>query len=243
MSEIVNSERPTQFPNTRWTMVLRLRSASDVHRQRAFEELCQSYWRPLYTFARRGGCSTHDAEDLTQGFLAQLLNRGDLGFLTPEKGQLRRFLKVSFQNFMTDEARRGMRQKRGGPSAQWLDLESAERHYQRHLSEAATPEEAFDRHWARIVLQRALGALRERFRARGRSKTLDALEPYLGPDDQAPAYQEVARRIGQTENTVAAAVSRMRREFRELLRCEIADTLGEGQDIDEELQYLLRVVE
>ena len=143
-------------------MVLRLRSASDVHRQRAFEELCQSYWRPLYTFARRGGCSTHDAEDLTQGFLAQLLDRGDLGFLTPEKGQLRHFLKVSFQNFM---------------------------------------------------------------------------------DDQAPAYGEVARRIGQTENTVAAAVSRMRREFRELLRCEIADTLGDGEDIDEELQYLLRVVE
>lgn len=223
--------------------MLRLRSSSEVHRQCAFDELCQAYWRPLYTFARSCGHSIHDAEDLTQGFLAQILSRGDLGPLTPDKGQLRTFLKASFQNFITDDARRVLRQKRGGPSAQWLELESAERHYQRYLSEAATPEEAFDRHWARIVLQRALQALRDRFDARGRATLLVELEPYLGPDNHAPAYAEVARRMGQSENMVAAAVSRMRREFRELLRHEIADTLGSGQDIDDELHYLLRVAE
>lgn len=239
----MNIERPTHFPNTRWTLVLRLRSGSEVHRQRAFEDLCQSYWRPLYTYARSGGHSIHDAEDLTQGFLSQLLTRGDLGPLTPDKGQLRRFLKASFQNFITDEIRKGNRQKRGGPSAEWVDLESAERQYQRLLSIAATPEEAFDRHWGRIVLQRALQALRQRFQARGRADLFIELEPFLGSDDQPPAYREIAQRIGQTENTVAAAVSRMRREFRELLRQEIADTLGDDESIDEELQYLLRVID
>lgn len=223
--------------------MLRLRSASDSHRQRAFEELCQSYWRPLYTFARRGGHSIQDAEDLTQGFLSHLLSRGDLGPLTPDKGQLRRFLKASFQNFITDEIRKGNRQKRGGPIAEWVDLESAERQYQRVLSKAATPEEAFDRHWGRTVLQRALHALRERFQARGRANLFIELEPFLGSDAPQPAYREIAQRIGQTENTVAAAVSRMRREFRELLRQEIADTLGDDQSVDEELQYLLRVAD
>jgi len=222
-------------------MVLELRSTSDPHRQRAFEELCQAYWKPLYTFARRGGHSSHDAEDLTQGFLAQLLQRGDLGPLSPEKGRLRTYLKSAFQNFIADEARRVTRQKRGGPAAQWLDLEAAERQSQRLISGAASPEEAFDRHWGRIVLQRAMHGLREKFRARGRGDTLRELEVYLGPDEQAPSYREVAERLGQSENTVAANVSRMRREFRDLLRQEIADTLGEGQDIDEELHYLLRV--
>ena len=234
-------EKPSQFPNTRWTLVLGLRSGSDRHRERAFEELCQAYWRPLYTYARGNGHGIHDAEDLTQGFLAQLLRRGDLGPLSPERGRLRTFLKTAFHNFMADEARRGARQKRGGPTATWLDIESAERQSQRMVSGAVPPDEAFDRHWGRIVLQRALHALRERFRARGREGTLRELEVFLGHDDAAPAYGEVAARLGQSENTVAAAVGRMRREFQDLLRQEIADTLEPGQDIDEELQYLLRV--
>lgn len=235
------SDATTPFPKTRWTLVLELRSDVGPHRQKAFEELCQTYWRPLYTFARRCGRTAHDAEDLTQGFLMHLLESGDLGPLSPDKGRLRAFLKAAFRNFITDEARRGLRQKRGGPAAEWLDLESAERQYRRLMAGDTSPEEAFDRHWGRIVLHRALHALRARFKARGREKTLQALEIHLGSDAQAPGYRETARLLGQSENTVAAAVNRMRREFRELLRQEIADTLGKDQDIDDELRYLLKV--
>jgi len=234
-------DKPSQFPNTRWTLVLEFRSGSEQHRERAFEELCQVYWKPLYTYARGHGHSSHDAEDLTQGFLAKLLRRADLGPLSPEHGRLRTYLKTAFHNHMTDEARHGSRQKRGGPTANWLDIDSAERQSQRMVCGAVPPDEAFDRHWGRIVLQRALGALREKFRARGRAEVLRELEVYLGDDEQAPAYREIALRLGQTENTVAANVSRMRREFQDLLRQEIADTLGADQDIDAELQYLLRV--
>lgn len=229
-------------------MVLQLRSSSDLHRQRAFEELCHVYWKPLYTFAHRGGWSSHDAEDLTQGFLTQgflthLLRTEDLGPLSPEMGRLRAFLRAAFSNFIADQARRGTRQKRGGTKTDWLDIESAELQSHVFLQLANSPDEAFDRHWARIVLKRTLGSLRSNFLARGRGETFKELEIFLGSDESAPPYREVAERLGQSENTIAAAVIRMRREFRDLLRQEIADTLGPGEDIDEELKYLLRVAD
>lgn len=238
----VNTEKSSMFPNTRWTMVLGLRSPSEPLRQRAFEELCLAYWKPLYVFARRCGHSPHDAEDFTQGFFAQLLRRKDLGTLAPEKGRLRTFFKAAFRNFIADEARRETRQKRGGSSGAFsLDLESAERQYQQTLRDEVTPEAAFDRLWAHTILRRTLGVLRGKFRDRGRSETWRELEVFLGPDEAAPAYAEVAAKLGQTENTIAAAVRRMRQEFGTLLRQEVADTLTAGEDVEEELRYLLRL--
>ena len=241
-SGTVNAEKSSNFPNTRWTMVLRLRSTSEPKRQRAFEELCRAYWKPLYVFARRCGRAEQDAEDLTQGFFAQLLRRPDLGPLAPEQGRLRLFLKTAFRHFITDEVRRETRQKRGGRTEIFsLDLASAERQFQKVLSDAVTPDEEFDRQWARTILRRTLGALREKFCARGRLETWRELEVFLGPDDAAPAYAAVAAKLGQTENAIAAAVGRMRDEFRTLLRQEVADTLVDGEDVDEELRYLLRL--
>jgi len=238
----VNSEKSSAFPNTRWTMVLRLRSPSEPLQQRAFEELCLAYWKPLYVFARRCGHSPHDAEDFTQGFFAQLLRRKNLGALAPEKGRLRTFFKTAFRNFIVDEARRETREKRGGSTGAFsLDLESAERQYQQTVREEVTPEEAFDRLWARTILRRTLGALREKFKTRGRSETWRELEVFLGPDETAPGYAEIAAKLGQTENTIAAAVRRMRQEFRTILRQEVADTLAVGEDVEEELRYLLRL--
>jgi len=223
-------------------MVLRLRSPSEPQRQRAFEELCRAYWKPLYVFARRCGHAQPDAEDLTQGFFAQLLRRQDLGALAPEQGRLRVFFKAAFRNFITDEVRRETRQKRGGGTEVFsLDLESAEREFRQVQSDAVTPEDEFDRQWARTILRRALGDLSEKFRARGRLETWRELEIFLGPDKTAPAYAAVAAKLGQTENTVAAAVHRMRAEFRTLLRQEVADTLSTGEAIDDELRYLLRL--
>jgi len=241
-SGTVNVEKSSAFPDTRWTMVLRLRSASEPQRKRAFEELCQAYWKPLYVFARRCGHDQHDAEDLTQGFFAGLLRRQNLGSLAPELGRLRVFFKTAFRHFITDEVRRDTRQKRGGSAEVFsINLASAERQFQKILTDTVTPEDEFDRQWARTILRRALGALREKFRARGRLETWRELEIFLGPGESAPAYAEVAAKLGQTENTVAAAVRRMRAEFRTLLRQEVADTLASGEAVDEELRYLLRL--
>jgi RNA polymerase sigma-70 factor (ECF subfamily) len=238
----VNDEKSSTFPNTRWSMVLRLRSLAEPQRQRAFEELCRAYWKPLYGFARRCGHSPHDAEDFTQGFFAQVLRRRDLGAQNPKQGRLRTFFKTAFRNFITDALRRETRQKRGGGTEVFsLDLESAERQFQKVIREVVTPDDEFDRQWARTILRRALGALRGKFRERGRLQTWRELEVFLGPDETAPAYAEVAAKLGQTENTIAAAVRRMRQEFRTLLRQEVADTLTAGEDLEDELRYLLQL--
>lgn len=240
----VNPEQLSVFPQTRWTVVLQLRSASDAQRGRAFEELCRDYWKPLYSLARRSGFGAEDAEDLTQGFLLQLLRREDLGPLTPEKGRLRTFLKTAFRNFIVDASRRELRAKRGGGVEMLsLDMASSERQYQRVPAPEDSPEEAFDRHWAYTILRRSLEILRARMAARGRADVCRQLEVFLGLDGEAAAYAEIAGRLGQTENTVAASVRRLRQEFRDLLRQEVADTLVKPEDVDAELQYLLRVVD
>lgn len=237
----MSEEASSQFPKTRWSLAVQLGSTSTPLRQLAFEQLCHAYWKPLYTYARRRGLTVHDAEDLTQGFLARLIARGEIRDLDPERGRFRSFLKASFQNYIVDESRRASRQKRGGTRIESLDLESAEQSFHKYFSTSDTAEQAFDQHWARIVLRRALLALRTKFRARARTETLRELEVYLGQEDAAPPYSVTAARLGQSENTVAAAVSRMRQEFGNLLRQEIADTLGPGEDVDEELLYLLRI--
>ncbi len=224
-------------------MVQRLRSSSEPQRRQAISDLCRAYWKPVYAFARRSGHSPHDAEDLAQGFFALLLGRDQFQTLTQEKGRLRTFFKVAFRNFITSEIRFNHRQKRGGGvDVLSFDREPAERQYQEALGGTVTADDEFDRQWARTLLARTLTALRERFQARGRLATWNELEIFLGPDDTAPAYGEVAARLGQTENTIAAAVRRMRDEFRTLLRQEIADTLTSGESVDDELRYLLRLV-
>ncbi len=241
-SRTVSAEKSSTFPSTRWTLIQRLRSTSEPQRKRAFEELCRAYWKPLYVFARRCGHDQHDAEDYTQGFFARLLRHQDLGPLAPEEGRLRLFFKTAFRHFITDAIRRDTRQKRGGCTEVFsLDLESAERQFQQALPDAVTPDDEFDRQWARTILRRTLGALREKFRTRGRLETWRELEVFLGPAEAAPTYAEVAAKLGRTENTIASAVRRMRAEFRTLLRQEVADTLAEGEDIDEELRHLLRL--
>lgn len=238
----VNDEKSSAFPNTRWTLVLQLRATTEPQRQRALEELCRAYWKPLYVFARRCGHDQLDAEDLTQGFFAQLLRREDLLALAPERGRLRHFFKTAFRNFIIDEARRESRQKRGGATQIIsLDLASAERQFQQVLREGITPEDEFDRQWACTILLRTIVTLRGKFRDRGRLETWRELEVFLGPDEAAPGYAAVAAKLGQTENTIAASVHRMRQEFRTLLRQEVADTLTDGEDLEDELRYLLRL--
>ena len=231
------------FPHTRWSVVLRLRAPGEAERRRAMSELCVHYWRPLYTFARRCGHAREDAEDLTQGFLARMVERGDIGDVSEERGRLRLFFKAAFRNFVTDQIRHAQRERRGGKAEMLsLDVASAERQFEKNFSQSATAEEAFDRHWARTMLQRALTELRKRFAARGRDKILSTLEVYLGAEGTGPPYADAARSLGLSENAVAAAVHRLRGEFQELLRAEVADTLAEGEDVEEELRYLLRAL-
>ncbi len=208
--------------------------------QQALEELCRLYWPPLYAFLRRQGQTPHDAQDLTQGFLARLLAREDLGTVGPEKGRFRTYLLAGLRNFSIKQALADKAQKRGGTKVPLsFDADEAERICGPDLT-AESPELAFDRRWCRTVLQQALFHLRDEFRSRGKLVLYEKLSPYL--DGAAPGdFAGPAAELGMTAGALAVTLHRMRGRLEELVRSVVAETVGSPDRVAEELQHLLEV--
>lgn len=230
------------FPDTRWTMIARLRSADEAQRQRAFEELCEDYWHPLYTFARSLGSGPEDAADLTQDFVLKLLQKDGHSFenVVPERGHLRTWLRTIFRHHLANHHRDQNTLKRGSAvTFQPLDLAALEREFAAQ-DPARSPDEAFDRVWMRDLLRRALARLIAKHDERGRGDFVRALEPHL-TDSASLDHPALAEKLLLSENALRTALHRLRREYGEILRTEVAATLPEGDDIDAELRHLLAV--
>ncbi|MBI5773445.1 MAG: sigma-70 family RNA polymerase sigma factor [Verrucomicrobia bacterium] len=237
------SNKGQVFPETRWTVIQRLRAERETTRREALAQLCQAYWHPLYVLARASNHAPPDAEDFTQSFLAALCARGDLGPLSPEKGRLRSWLKAAFQNHLVDAARGANAQKRGaGRTVLALDYAEAERQFEHAHAVNLEADNIFDQQWANAILQRALAALRRNFKELGKEEVLRQIEIFLGPDEAAPSYAEIGAKLGKTENAVAVMIRRLRAEFRAHLRREVAQTVEREADVDEELRYLVRLL-
>ncbi|NBV25360.1 MAG: sigma-70 family RNA polymerase sigma factor [Proteobacteria bacterium] len=235
--------RPGAFPDTHWTAIHRLTAAEEAVRAAALADLCQTYWRPLYALARGRGHAPADAEDLTQTFLAEICARGGLGDVSQEKGRLRSFIKAAFRYHLADAAKQAQAQRRGGQSEQFsLDFASAERQFQRAFAVEPDQEALFDRQWALAVLQRTLAACRTGFEQRGKAAEFDLLKVFLTPTADAPGYAEIGARLGRSENTIAAAVKRLRSDFRTELRRAVADTVANPTEVDDELRHLVRLL-
>lgn len=229
------------FPTTHWSVVLNAGDGAAPANGRALEELCRAYWCPLYAFLRRRGHSPHDAQDLTQGFLARVIAREDLGEVGPEKGRFRTFLLTALRNFTIKQVEHDRAAKRGGGTvAVPIDAEEGERLSLPDLS-APSPEAAFDRQWARTILGRALTRLREEHVARRKESFFEALAPFLEGAD-ANEYEAVAARLGMKKGAVAVAVHRMRGRLQELLRAEVSQTVGSCADAEAELRELLETL-
>lgn len=150
------------FATTHWSVVLAANEADLPHAVEALEKLCRTYWYPIYAYVRRAGCRSEDAQDLTQGFFARLLQRKDINTVEPHKGKFRTFLLVALNHFLVDEARRAKSEKRGGGKALLsLDDEQAEDRYLLEAASELTQEKAFDQRWAVAVLDRAAARPRE----------------------------------------------------------------------------------
>lgn len=230
------------FPDTRWTMIARLRSADEAQRQRAFEELCEDYWHPLYTFARSLGSGPEDAADLTQDFVLKLLQKDGHSFenVVPERGHLRTWLRTIFRHHLANHHRDQKTLKRGSAvTFQPLDLAALEREFAAQ-DPARSPDEAFDRMWMRDLLRRALTRLIAKHDERGRGDFVRALEPHL-TDSASLDHAALAEKLHLSENALRTALHRLRREYGEILRTEVAATLPEGDDVDEELRHLIAV--
>ena len=222
-----------QFVTTRWSTVLA--AAGDA--PAALERLCQTYWKPLFVVAQRLGHSEHDAKDLTQAFFAQFLEKRYIRAADPQRGRFRTFLFTSFRHFIRSEWVKARAAKRGGANAflPWEALSSAE---QVQFEPALPPEDMFDRQWAFSVFDRALALLRTEFTAAGKAEQFDHLKPFLSQLGNNADYVRVGEQSGMTPGAVAVAVRRLRVRYGELLRAEIADTVANPGDVEDELKVL-----
>jgi RNA polymerase sigma-70 factor (ECF subfamily) len=237
-------DRGTQacFQDTHWSVVLAAQ-ADSPQAAAALETLCRAYWPPLYAFIRRRGHSPEEAQDLTQEFFTQFLRRNDLATTSPDKGRFRSFLLAALKHFLVNQWHREQCQKRGGGQvAISLDAEPVEARYQIELMETATPEIAFARHWAFTVLDQTMHRLREDYANAGKSDLFDLLKETLSGEKRTTPRAELAARCGLSVGAVDVAVHRLRRRYGELLREEIAHTVGQPGDVEEEIRYLKAVL-
>ena len=205
----------------------------------ALEELCRTYWYPLYAYVRRHGKTREEAEDLTQEFFARLLDKNYLQGLHRDQGRFRAFLLAALKHFLANEWDRATRKKRGGDVVTLsLDWQDAEARYQIEPADTLSPDKLYDRLWAVTLLERVITRLRDENIAADKSKLFDALSPFLTIGKSAIPYADAAATLGLSEPTVRVAVHRLRRRYRELLRDELAQTLSNPAHVAEEMQSL-----
>lgn len=230
------------FATTHWSVVLCAGRSETTRGRNALAALCETYWYPLYAYVRRQGHSPHDAEDLTQGFFARLLESESLSRVSPEKGKFRTFLLVALKRFLTNEWHHANSQKRGGGSFRVpLQGHTAETRYVAEPSEQLTAEKLYERRWALTLLDRVLSRLSNEFNAVGKKEQFENLKPYLMAERESIPYAEAAAASGMNEGAIKVAVHRLRRRFRELFREEVGHTVARPEEIDEEIRHLLAV--
>ncbi len=227
------------FVTTHWSVVLSAREADGPNSREALESLCRAYWYPLYSYARRGGKTPADAEDLAQGFFARLLEKDYLKAAAREKGRFRTFMLVAFKRYLANEWDRQHAQKRGGfAPVVSLDQEVAESRFASEQSQDLPPDLGFDRQWAVTLLERTMNRLREEYIATGRAHLFEHLNGCLTRDATALSYPEIACRLNLSEAAVKMAAYRLRGRYKEFLRNEIAQTVSAPEEVDEEIRHL-----
>lgn len=227
------------FATTRWSMVVAAGRPESESARNALEDLCRAYWYPLYVFARRRGHDAAEAQDLVQGFFAYLLEKGTLAAADEERGRFRTFLLTVFQRFLSHERERQTAQKRGGGRAViGFDVGEAEDRYRREPFHELTPERIYDRRFALTLLDAVLAKLEADYAEKDRDELFDRLKGTLTGAD-VDNYASIASDLGMTESAIKVAAHRLRRQYRDVLRSEIGQTVESPQEIDDELRRLM----
>ena len=227
------------FATTQWTVVLAAGQRATPQSDRALEELCRAYWFPLYAYVRRRGHTKEDAEDLTQAFFARFLERNYLAGLSAERGRFRAFLLAALKHFLANEWDKSQCQKRGGNITHLsLDWQTADTKFQVAATNEPSPDKAFDREWAVTLLAKVIEQLQKECEAEGRAKLFEQLKIFLTVGKGELSHAEAAHKLGMDETAVRVTVHRLRKRYRQLLRDEIAQTLADTADVDEEMRAL-----
>jgi RNA polymerase sigma factor (sigma-70 family) len=231
------------FTTTHWSVVLEAQGESPAA-QEALEKLCRTYWRPIFAFLRRQGIPPEEAEDITQGFFAELLERRSLSAVRREKGRLRSFLLGGLKYFLANEERRATAVKRGKGQRPipFEELRAGER-IETEPADPVTAEMIYERRWALTVLEQVLERLKNEYRIAGNTALFDSLKQLLPDEPGSPSQVEIAAQLGMTENALRQAFYRFRQRYQLLLREEIAHTVATPGDIEDELRHLIAVIE
>ncbi len=230
------------FPPTHWSAVVAAGrdSASGFS---ALEELCRSYWYPLYAYVRRQGHNPTDAQDLTQAFFARFLANHGFSRVQPGRGRFRSFLLASLQNFLINEWDRARTQKRGeGEIPLPLDDSTMEPRYSEDLDPSLSAERLYERVWGLTVIAEARAQVQADFEAAGNPQRFDLLEPLMPGEESPLGIEEVAARLGLSTGSVRSEVHRLKKRLRKALRAEVAKTVEKPEEVDEEIRHLIAAV-
>lgn len=235
------SSGPSDFATTQWTLVLHAGQRGDVSAGKALATLCERYWYPLYAFARRRTGDATQAQDLTQEFFARLLEMGTLGLASPDRGRFRSFLLTAMKNFLSSAHEKSMAQKRGGSYKLLpLDFDAGESKFRLEPVDELTPERLFEKQWTLKLLELVMQRLEQEYAAADKAQQFSVLREYLAGPHGEQTYAAAAAQLDQSEAAVRQAASRLRKRYRELLREEVAHTVADAGDIEDELRGLLQ---
>lgn len=232
---------PSAFATTRWSLIASARDPSEPVARNALSQLCQTYWCPLYAFARKRGYGAEDAADLVQGFVVEMLDGRLLNRADPAKGRFRSYLLGALKHFMAGDRDRAAAKKRGGGRAP-VSLSFAEDRYAADPAHTSTPELSFDRQWALALLDAVLQEVRAEYDRAGKAAIFDRLQGLIAGPLPDRSYAEIAAGLGTSEGAVKVSVHRLRKRYQQVLRERIADTTVTAEEADDELNHLRTVL-
>jgi len=231
--------RDDRFKTTIWPIVVNAADPGSPEARDALAELCRAYWYPIYAFVRRRNHTPEQAEDLTQGFFADLLARGSIGEADPAKGRFRSFLLASLSNYLSNQRSWERRVKRGGKvRILSIDFRDAEDRYLQEPMHAVTPERLFERRWALTVLDRSLDRLGGEMAHRKKQRLFEVLKPVLTDGLGEASFVEIGAALGMSEGAVRVAAHRLRRRYRQIIREEIGRTVADPDQLGAEIDDL-----
>lgn len=228
-----------RFATTHWSVVLAARTVSSPDYGKALTKLCETYWFPLYAYLRGRGYTIHQAEDLVQGFFAALMEKQGLRSVDPEKGKFRSYLLGALKHYLSDVRDQARTRKQGGGyTVVSLDSQSWEKRLNLESDSGLSPEQIFNRKWALTILQKSMHKLKAESAGAHESNVTELIIRYLVPSGENVPYKITAAELKMSEAAVKAAVYRLRRRYRELLKDEIAQTVTAEDEIEDEIRHL-----
>jgi RNA polymerase sigma-70 factor (ECF subfamily) len=229
----------SRFPTTSWTLIVNARDLDHKVSREALGSFCGTYWYPVFAFIRRKGLDSDQARDCTQDFFAALLEKDYLAGVERSKGNFRSFLLAAVSHFLSNQFAAERAQKRGGGQRLLsLEMENAEGTYRNEPADSLTPEALFEYSWATSLLQRIL----QRLRGGYSDHDFDVLRPFLIGEESRGDGIAAAERLGMSAGAFKVAIHRLRKRYHDVLRAEIARTVADPAQVDDEIRYLLTVL-